>query len=89
MITGGDAKLEDYLGRITDQLLKRYATETLANTPEEQTNKGSWTFNRTFRENLQTERFHLERRDFIKRDYCVEIPFTGISKFAKELVVEE
>jgi hypothetical protein len=90
-ILGGDAKLEDYMNRLTDEFIKQFMVQRLPDTGAGTSSSGGlyqFSISSTYKEERNDATIHLIRRDFIQNKYCNALPMKDIAPYADKLLVD-
>lgn len=91
-ITGGDAKLDDYIRLYSEELVKTYLVPKLTNAPNGSSYAPSglilYGFNNSKKEERSTVEWNFTKQQFITDDRCVAIPLADLEQF-KDLIIQE
>ncbi len=90
-INGGNAKDEEYVKGVADQIVTKLFVPELQSTPTSSSGSGGWSFSRyslklTSREELKQEHWIMKRRDLVDREFCVPLVLNEIHNYKNQLV---
>lgn len=85
-ILGGDAKLEDYLNRLTAEFANRFMIPSLDNNHLEPENR-LFSMSHTYKEERKALSIRLQRRDFIEKQFCTALPMRDLNAYKEKIIV--
>ena len=90
-ITGGDAKLEEYITEIANRIAEKLFVYDLTNTPAASKETSGWSFIQlslkdTKREERKDVTYVYSKRNLTTREFCLPISMSGLKPYLGEIV---